>query len=137
MKKVKVKVAQACPTLFDSMDSIVHGILHTRILEWVAIPSPGELPNPGIEPSLLHCRRFLYQLSHQGSPQDVSNFFFLRLYHAACGILVLGPGIEPVPSVLGMQHLKHWMAREVLLKVLRCCCLVAQSCLTLLRHHEQ
>ena len=29
---------------------LVHGIFHTRILEWVAIPSPGDLPDPGIEP---------------------------------------------------------------------------------------
>ena len=38
----KVKVAQLCPTLCDSMDynppgSSVHGILQARILEWVAI----------------------------------------------------------------------------------------------------
>ena len=26
------------------------GILEARILEWVAFPSPGGLPNPGIEP---------------------------------------------------------------------------------------
>ena len=25
-------------------------ILQARILEWVAFPSPGDLPNPGIEP---------------------------------------------------------------------------------------
>ena len=30
--------------------SSVHGILQARILEWVAIPSLGDLPNPGIEP---------------------------------------------------------------------------------------
>ena len=35
--KVKVKVAQLCPTLCNPMDYIVHGILQTRILEWVAI----------------------------------------------------------------------------------------------------
>ena len=29
--KVKVKVAQSCPTLCDSMDCIVHGILQARI----------------------------------------------------------------------------------------------------------
>ena len=28
----------------------VHGILSARILEWVAFPFPGDLPNPGIEP---------------------------------------------------------------------------------------
>ena len=27
-----------------------HGILQVRILQWVAIPSPGDLPNPGTEP---------------------------------------------------------------------------------------
>ena len=28
----------------------VHGIPQARILEWVAFPSPGDLPNPGIKP---------------------------------------------------------------------------------------
>ena len=45
-----VKVAQSCPTLCDPVDYTVHGILQVRILEWVAFPSPGDLPNPGIEP---------------------------------------------------------------------------------------
>ena len=30
--------------------SSVHGILQARILEWVAIPFPGDLPDPGIKP---------------------------------------------------------------------------------------
>ena len=30
---VNVKVAQSCPTLCNSMDCIVHGILQARILE--------------------------------------------------------------------------------------------------------
>ena len=34
--KVKVKVAQSCPTLCDPMDYMVHGILQARKLEWVA-----------------------------------------------------------------------------------------------------
>ena len=37
-QKVKVKVVQSCPTIFDPMDYTVRGILQTRILEWVAIP---------------------------------------------------------------------------------------------------
>ena len=48
--KVKVKVTQSCPTLCDPIDYTVHGILQARILEWVAFPSPRDLPNPGIEP---------------------------------------------------------------------------------------
>ena len=31
--------------------SSVHGILQAGILEWVAIPPPGDLPNPGIKPT--------------------------------------------------------------------------------------
>jgi len=29
--------------------------------------SPGDLPDPGLNPGLLHCRQTLYHLSHQGS----------------------------------------------------------------------
>ena len=46
----KVKVAQVCPTLCDPMDYTVHGILQARILEWVPVPSPEHLLNPGIKP---------------------------------------------------------------------------------------
>ena len=68
---LKVLVAQSCPTFCDSMncsppDSPVHGIFQSKILEWVAIPFSRGLPNPGIEPGLLHCRKILYRLSHQG-----------------------------------------------------------------------
>ena len=53
--EVLSEVAQLCQTLCDPVDCSlsgcsVHGILQSRILEWVAIPSPGDLPNPGIEP---------------------------------------------------------------------------------------
>ena len=52
---MKVFVAQLCLTLCDLMDcnppgSFVHGTLQARILEWEPFPSPGYLPNPGIEP---------------------------------------------------------------------------------------
>ena len=48
------KVAQSCPTLSDSMDcslpgSSVPGIFQARALEWLPVPSPGDLPDPGIE----------------------------------------------------------------------------------------
>ena len=32
-----VKVTELCPTLCDYMDYTVYGILHARILEWVAV----------------------------------------------------------------------------------------------------
>ena len=36
--------------LFPTPWTVVHGILQARILEWVPFPSPGDLPNPGLEP---------------------------------------------------------------------------------------
>ena len=39
MEEVKeLKVTQSLPTLCDSMDYTVHGILQARLLEWVAFP---------------------------------------------------------------------------------------------------
>ena len=46
---MKVKVAQSCLTVYNPMGCTAHGILQARILEWL-LPSPGDLPNPGIEP---------------------------------------------------------------------------------------
>ena len=43
------------------------GILQARILEWVAKPSPGDLPIQELKWSLLHCRQILYHLNYQGS----------------------------------------------------------------------
>ena len=48
--------AQSCLTLYNPLDCSspgfsMHGIFQTRILEWAAIPPPGDLPGPGIEPA--------------------------------------------------------------------------------------
>ena len=50
-----VQLLESYPTLFDPVDcsppdSSVHGILQTRILEWVAILFSRDLPDPGMEP---------------------------------------------------------------------------------------
>ena len=50
-----VLVTQLCLTLCDPLDcslpgSSVHGISQARVLEWVAISSLGDLPDPVIEP---------------------------------------------------------------------------------------
>ena len=47
-------VVQSCPSVCHSMGcslpgSSVHGVLQARILEWVAMPSSGDLPGPEIE----------------------------------------------------------------------------------------
>ena len=78
--KVKVKVAQLCwalcePTYCNLPGSSVHGILQTRILEWI-------FPSQRSNPCLPHCRQILYHLCHQGSPRilewvEYPFFFFL------------------------------------------------------------
>ena len=52
---MRAKSLQSCPTLCDPMDcslpgSFVLGILQARILKWIAMPSPEDLPNSGIKP---------------------------------------------------------------------------------------
>ena len=49
------EVAQSCPTLCDPVDCSlpgfsIHGILQARIWSGLPFPSPGDLPNPEIEP---------------------------------------------------------------------------------------
>ena len=70
--KVKVLVAQSCPTVCESTncsppDFSVRGIFQARMLEWVAIPfSRGSSWPQGSNLGLLLCRQALYHLSHQG-----------------------------------------------------------------------
>ena len=57
-------VVQSCLTLWNPIDysppgSSVHGVLQARILEGLSFPSPGDLPDPAIEPGLPHCRQIL------------------------------------------------------------------------------
>ena len=53
--KVKVLVAQSCPTLSSTLDcrlleSSLHGVPQERILEWVSIPSSRDRLDPWLEP---------------------------------------------------------------------------------------
>ena len=40
-------------------------------------------------------------------------YYFFFFWHAACGILVPQPGIEPVPAAMEGWSLNHWTTREV------------------------
>ena len=51
---VNICVCSVISDFFDSMDYSppgfsLHGIFQARILEWVAFPSPGDLPDAGIK----------------------------------------------------------------------------------------
>ena len=81
----KVKVAQlSCQTLCNAVDHTVHGILQTRILEWVAFPfSRGSSQPRDQTPGLPHCRQILYiheSAKPPGKPKNtgVSNLSLLQ-----------------------------------------------------------
>ena len=68
LSAVKVKVAQLCLTLCDSMNYSVHGILQARILEWEPFPYPGDLPKPGNEPRSPALQADFLPTEPQGKP---------------------------------------------------------------------
>ena len=87
-------IAYSCPTLCDPMDcsppgSSVHEISQTRILGGLPFPSPGDLPDPGIEPGSP-------ALQADTSPSEPRGERDLSLALALCGAEVLRPGHLPV-----------------------------------------
>ena len=101
--RVCATLLQSCRTLCDPVDSSppgssVHGILQARILEWVAMPPPGDLPDLWV---LLSARfRYCYlvwcPVPLQGWASTSSSFscFFL-----------CGPGKEVLFRALRSQPL--------------------------------
>ena len=72
--------AQSCPALCDTMDcgppgSSVHGILQARLLEWIAMPPPGDVPHPGIKlktPESPALQLYSIPLAPPGNPFHIS-----------------------------------------------------------------
>ena len=60
-------------------NSSVHGISQVRIQEWFPFPSPGDLPDPGIEPSSPASQADSLPLSHQGSPSNLHRHHIILL----------------------------------------------------------
>ena len=72
-----VRAYKSCLTLcmeHSLPGSSVHGIFQARILEWVVMPSSGDLPDPGIElefpPSPALAGRF-FTVEPPGKPQQM------------------------------------------------------------------
>ena len=69
-QKVKVLVAQSCPTL-DPIDCSPPGSSDCGIFQAKRVGShslfQGIFLTQGLNPGLLHCRRILYHLGHQGN----------------------------------------------------------------------
>ena len=62
------------------MNYTVHRILQARILEWVAFPSPGDLPHPGIKPRSPALQADSLPAKPQGKPKNtgVGSLFLLQ-----------------------------------------------------------
>ena len=118
--------AQSCSVMSDSvtpwaspLGSTAHGIIPAKIWSGLLFPTPGDLPNPGIEPMSplppAIAGGFFTIVSHLGSSPPLAyhstntTIFFFFCYR----VLVSQPGIQPVPPVVGAQSLNHWTAREV------------------------
>ena len=73
------QLLQSCLTLCDPMEcslpgSSVHGVLQARLMEWVAMLSSRDPPDPGIEPASLSspalAGKFLTTSTTQEAPES-------------------------------------------------------------------
>ena len=60
----------------------ISGILKVRILEWIALPSPGDLPNPGIKPRSPTLQAYSLPTELSGKPNinDALVILQMKLY---------------------------------------------------------
>ena len=85
-----VLVGQSCLTPCNPMDyspqsTSVHGILQARILKWVPFPSPGDLPDPGIEPGSPALIQILYIWATR-KPIGIYKLYYIQVW--------LGPDVK-------------------------------------------
>ena len=60
-----------------TVGSSVHGIFQARILGWVAISPPGDLPDPGVKPTslcLLHFAGGFFTAEPPGKSLDLGTY---------------------------------------------------------------
>ena len=58
--------------------SSVHGILQARILGWVAVPYPRDLPDPGIEPRFPALQEGSLPSDPPGKPQTAVQLILVQ-----------------------------------------------------------
>ena len=111
MQLTSVLVTQSCPTLGNPMDcslpgSSVLGIFQARILEWVAMSPPGNLPHPGIEPGFTALQVDSLPTELPGKPLHV-----LLLLSRVCRVqLCVTPEMaaHQAPLSLGFSRQEYW-----------------------------
>ena len=73
-------------------------------------PSPEELPNPGINPGLLHCRQILYRLSYR--EVCIVKVKVAQSYLTLCDPIGGSPPGSAIPGILQARTLE-WVAVSV------------------------
>ena len=68
-------------------------------------PSPGDLPNPGIEPTLLHWQATSLPLSHQGSLAEVYGLHLLGTE----SFQLISTGISFNPPIVLVKLVALWV----------------------------
>ena len=86
---------------YSPPSSSVYGISQKEYLSRLPFSSPGELPKPKTEPSLLHHRQILYHPSHQGTYSHISCLkrqLFMEPKHSVGESFLMGLQEYSVPS---------------------------------------
>ena len=91
-------LTRSCTTLCDLTDcglpgSSVHGISQARIFEWVPFPSPGDLPDPGIDPASPALAGGFFTAEPEGKP--LSTHYQLKCCKNAGHHQFLLPVLQP------------------------------------------
>ena len=99
------------PTNYNPPVSSVHVIFQARILVWVAIPSPEDLPNPGMEPASPAWQADSLPLILLGSPKEqlgytyFNNNPYFKLDAYCCSSLLFSCSV--VSDTLWIHGLQH------------------------------
>ena len=99
MYESEVKITQSWLILCDPMDYTVHGILQARILSGQPFPSPGNLPNPGIEPRFPALQADSLPADPPGKPKN-TGVSSLSLLQRIFLIQELNPGLPHCSWIL-------------------------------------
>ena len=110
---VCLKSLQWCPTLCDPMDCSspgcsVYGILQARILEWVVMPSSGDLPLPRIEPGSPALQADSLPSEPPGKPKSKPAAAAAQSLQSRPTLCNPMDGSPPGSPSLGCSRQEHW-----------------------------
>ena len=139
---VCAKSLRPCPTLCVPIDcslpgSSVHGILQSRILEWVAMPSSRDLPNPGIELSSLMSPALAGGFVTTSAAWEAHGYhwFVVNIKHSST---CRGPGMQSTQHrVNANKHQVSFLSLSIIISISQILQFILVSILDLIRRRKQ